>query len=156
MAMGTGGDGSYNSEINVTPLVDVMLVLLVVFMVTAPMLQTGVDLDLPETVAAKIEDPEGTLTLSIDPSRKLSLNGAAIKWTELQAFLKSHEKLQKEKQLFIAAHKDLPYAVVVTAMAAAQQAGISKVQLLTDTSDEIDLATLDNQPAGAAPAPAPQ
>ena len=156
MAMGTGGDGSYNSEINVTPLVDVMLVLLVVFMVTAPMLQTGVDLDLPETVAAKIEDPEGTLTLSIDPARKLSLNGAAIKWTELQSFLRNHEKLQKDKQLFIAAHKDLPYAVVVTAMAAAQQAGIAKVQLLTDTSDEIDLASLDNQTAAAPPAPAPQ
>src|SRR5215213_9106963 len=113
MAMGSGGgSGGYNSDINVTPLVDVMLVLLVVFMVTAPMLQTGVDLDLPETLAAKLEDPEGTLTLSIDPSRKLSLNGAPIAWTELKDFLAKHPKLQKEKELFIAAHKELPYAVV--------------------------------------------
>ena len=76
-----GGKGRRSgfSDINVTPLVDVMLVLLVVFMITAPMLQTGVDLDLPETLTQQIEDPEGNLTLSIDLQRRLSIDGATIR-----------------------------------------------------------------------------
>jgi biopolymer transport protein TolR len=153
MAMGSGGDGPYNSEINVTPLVDVMLVLLVVFMITAPMLQTGVDLDLPETLTQQIEDPEGKLTLSIDLQRRLSIDGSPVKWTELKDKLATNEKLKKERELFIAADKDLPYAVVITAMAAAQQAGVVKIQMLTDSSQELDLAKLDEQEAAAGPAP---
>jgi biopolymer transport protein TolR len=149
MAM-SSSDGSYNSDINVTPLVDVMLVLLVVFMVTAPMLQTGVDVDLPETLSEQIEDPEGALILSINEKQQLYIAGSPVRWTELREKLQTNEKLKKEKQLFIEAHKDLPYAVVVTAMATAQQAGVAKLQMLTDSSQDLDLTTLDEK-AGKGP-----
>jgi biopolymer transport protein TolR len=149
--MSLGGGGSLNSEINVTPLVDVMLVLLVVFMVTAPMLSTGVDIDLPETQAATIEDPDGALILSIGQGNKLFLGAKALSWTELEATLLANERVQSEKELYIEAHRDLPYSVVVTAMAVAQKAGVTKLQMLTDSNAELDLASLDAAGAAAAP-----
>ena len=76
MGMSAGGDGELNSEINVTPLVDVMLVLLIIFMITAPMMNTGVDLTLPQVTAQKLEDPEGKLVLSITKDKKVFLGGS--------------------------------------------------------------------------------
>jgi biopolymer transport protein TolR len=156
MGMSLGGGGSLNSEINVTPLVDVMLVLLVVFMVTAPMLSTGVDIDLPETQAATIEDPDGALILSIGLGNKLFLGAKAISWSGLKKELEESERVQAEKELYIEAHKDLPYAVVVTAMAVAQGAGVTKLQMLTDASAELDLAALDAAAGAAAPTDEPR
>src|SRR5262245_31673522 len=119
---GGGGDGELNSEINVTPMVDVMLVLLIIFMITAPMMNTGVDLDLPAVTAKNIEDPEGKLVMSIGPDRSLKLGGTAIKWGELEAKLKANDRVQKESELYIEADKNLPYEVVITAMAVAKNA----------------------------------
>ena len=113
-----------------------------------------VDLDLPETLTQQIEDPEGKLTLSIDLSRRLSIDGAPVKWTELKDKLATNDKLRRERELFIAADKDLPYAVVITAMAAAQQAGVVKLQMLTDSTQELDLSQLENLAGAAGPAPA--
>ena len=76
MAMSGGsGDGELNSEINVTPLVDVMLVLLIIFMITAPMMNTGVDIELPQVTAKNIEDPEGKLVLSIESTSGSTASG---------------------------------------------------------------------------------
>jgi biopolymer transport protein TolR len=150
---GSGGGGAgedLNSEINVTPFVDVMLVLLIIFMVTAPLLTTGVDTDLPDTDAPMIEDPEGKLILSIGKDTKLQLGKAPVQWVELEEKLLTNARVQKEKTLWIGADQNLPYRYIVTAMARARAAGVSKLMLLTDRNAEMDLKSLDQ--GGSAPA----
>ena len=165
MAMRASGGGSDDlmGEINVTPLVDVMLVLLIIFMVAAPMMNTGVDVDVPQVNAQKIEDPEGKLILSIDKNKQLRLgagkNATLVKWVDLKGMLENNEKLKTEGTLWVEADKDLPYSVIVTAMAIAKDTKVvNKVQLLTDPSAKLDVSTLDapgavTAPAGAAPKP---
>ena len=149
--MSGGNKGSLNSEINVTPMVDVMLVLLVIFMITATTLaNSAVELDLPETSADTIDDPKGRLTLSIDKHSKLFLGESPVTWVDLEAKLKANARVQKEKELYIEAHKDLPYAVIITAMAAAQQAGVVKLQMRTDQNANLDYEVLDQAPGGSA------
>ena len=143
MAMSAGGDGDLNAEINVTPLVDVMLVLLIIFMITAPMMNTGVDLDLPQVTAQNVEDPEGKLVLSIAKNDRVYLGGTQVTWTELEAKLKSNERVKKESALYIEADTNLPYGVVVTAMAIAKNAGVAKVMMLTDPTQDLKLEELD-------------
>jgi biopolymer transport protein TolR len=153
MQVGGGqGSGDLQSDINVTPFVDVMLVLLVIFMVTAPMMATGVDIALPETKAAQIEDAEGKLVLSIDLNHHLFLGATPVPWSDLQEMLEKNHRVQTEKALHIEGHKDLPYGVVVTAMAVAKEAGVEKVMMLTDPGARLDLSSLD---AHAAQTPLP-
>lgn len=141
---GFGGDEDEEiTGINVTPLVDVMLVLLIIFMVTAPLLNTGVELDLPKVTAQKLEDADGPLVLSIDPNRRLTLGKAPVKWSELEVKLQTNERVKKEQVLYVEAAAALPYAVVVTAMAVAKDAGVAKVLLLTDPTDNLKLDELD-------------
>lgn len=143
--------GSLNSEINVTPMVDVMLVLLVVFMITATtMANSAVDLDLPETNAPTQDDPAGRLTLSISKTSQLFLGETPVTWLELEEKLRANERVKKEKELYIEADKDLPYAVVVTAMAAAQNAGVVKLQMRTDPAANLDYGSLDQAASSAA------
>ena len=143
MGMKAGSHDEMNSEINVTPMVDVMLVLLIIFMVTAPMMNTGVDVDLPQVTAQQLEDPEGKLVLSIKADRKIYLGGTVVKWTELGAKLAANEKVKKEGAIHVEADSTLPYAVVVTAMAVAKQAGVPKVLLLTDPTTNLKLDDLE-------------
>jgi biopolymer transport protein TolR len=150
MAMNTGG-GELNAEINVTPMVDIMLVLLIIFMITAPMMNTGVDLDLPQVTAQKIEDPTGKLVLSIDKGRRLRLGTTVITWKELSVKLSKNERVQQEKQLYIEADASLPYNVVVTAMAVAKDAGVAKVMMLTDPTQNLKLDELDAATPGSSP-----
>jgi biopolymer transport protein TolR len=154
MAMKSGGDGELNAEINVTPMVDVMLVLLIIFMITAPMMNTGVEIDLPQVTAKQIEDPEGKLVLTIDAAKQITLGGTKIKWEELGAKLKSNDRVQKEGAIYIDAADTLQYGAVAKAMAVAKNAGVPKVMLLTDPEDDAsllkDLQKLDQ--GGAAPA----
>jgi biopolymer transport protein TolR len=137
---GNGGRGQLNSEINVTPMVDVMLVLLVIFMITAPLLNTGVEVDLPDTTTKPIKDPKGKPTLSISKTYELYMAGEKVAWAKLAETLRASGNLA---ELQIEADKDLPYAVVVTAMAVAQQAGVGKLQLLSDPGANLDLGALD-------------
>ena len=140
--------GHLNSEINVTPMVDVMLVLLVIFMITAPMLNAGVDIDIPEVSAQSIEDPHGKLTLHIAQNRTLQLGAgdakSPITWAQLRTKLSANALAQDDKALWIAADKSLPYEIVVTAMAEARAAGITKLMMLTDPAVALDPALLDN------------
>src|SRR5262245_43071000 len=99
MAMSAGRGGDLNAEINVTPLVDVMLVLLIIFMVTAPMLQTGVDLDLPQAEATVIPDEEGKLILSIDKQGKPYLGAVEVAWADLEVKLSSNAKVKADREL---------------------------------------------------------
>ncbi len=140
MAMKAGGDGELNAEINVTPMVDVMLVLLIIFMITAPMMNTGVEIELPQVTAKNIEDPEGKLVLTIDATRKITLGGTPIKWEELAAKLKLNDKVQKESAIYIDAADGLQYGAVARAMAVAKNAGVAKVMLLTNPEDDAKLA----------------
>ncbi len=141
MSLGGGGN-SLNSEINVTPLVDVMLVLLVVFMVTAPMLNAA-EVDLPEIETTIVEDPAGPVTVTITKRATLQFEGKDVKWGDLRTEFANSERLQEKKELFIAADKTLPYGYVVTAMAIANKAGISKVKLQTDAATQFDVGKLD-------------
>jgi biopolymer transport protein TolR len=145
----SGGRGQLNSEINVTPMVDVMLVLLVIFMVTAPLLNTGVEVDLPETNTRPVKDPKGKPTLSISREYALWMDGQQVAWAKLAETLRAKGQME---ELQIEADKDLPYSVVVTAMAVAQEAGVGKLQLLSDPGASLDLSALDSgQVARGAP-----
>jgi len=143
MGMSSGGDGDLNSEINVTPMVDVMLVLLIIFMITAPLLNTGVDLELPQVAAQNIEDPEGKLVLSITKENKIYLGGTQVTWQDLEAKLKANERVQKESQLYVEADNSLPYGSVITAMAVAKNAGVAKVLFLTEPVDNLSVRLTD-------------
>ena len=151
MGMSTGGGDELNAEINVTPLVDVMLVLLIIFMITAPMMNTGVDIDLPQVTAKEVKDPEGKLILSIGIDRRLHISNAIIPWGQLpeklKALVKNRVDAKQDSELYIEADTKLPYGVVVTAMAIAKNSGVTKVMMLTDPAETLDLDELDKTAA---------
>jgi biopolymer transport protein TolR len=134
MAMSTGGgpSGGTLSDINVTPLVDVMLVLLVVFMVTAPMLQTGVEVSLPQAKARTIPDDNGLLIVTIAPDHKVYIGKMQIPAENVEATLRANAKLQADHEAYLHADPSLPYGEIVKIMAAMQQAGAEKLGLITD------------------------
>jgi biopolymer transport protein TolR len=151
MSFKSGGGDELNSEINVTPMVDVMLVLLIIFMITAPMMNTGVSLELPQVTAQNVEDPEGKLVLSIAKDDKIFLGGTQVSWKGLEDKLKSNERVKKESALYIEADNALLYGRVVTAMAIAKNAGVTRVMMLTSPTDVLNLDALDQNNAGVPP-----
>ncbi|RKH39363.1 protein TolR [Corallococcus sicarius] len=135
MGGGKGGGGRTTmSEINVTPMVDVMLVLLIIFMVTAPLIQQGVKVNLPETKATPVEATEKKVVLSIDAGKKVYIGDAEVPLDELETKLAANAKAQADKEVYLHADRDVPYGVVVEVMAAAQRAGIKNVGMITDPS----------------------
>ena len=122
------------AEINVTPMVDVMLVLLIIFMVTAPLIQQGVKVKLPDAKATPVEAKDKKLVISIDVSRHVFIGDVEVQLNELEEKLKTNAKAQADKEVYLHADRDLPYGVVVQAMAAAQRAGIDNVGMVTDPS----------------------
>jgi len=127
-----GGSGAMLTEINVTPLVDVMLVLLIIFMVTAPMLQTGVDVDLPEAKAQTIPDDEGKLILTVTKDKRMFLGKMQIPFDDVEKILRGNAKLNADHELYLHADKALLYGDVVKIMAAVKQAGVDKLGMVTD------------------------
>ena len=122
----------FTADINVTPMVDVMLVLLIIFMVTAPLIQQGVKVNLPEVKATPVEATEKKLVLSVDARQRVFLGDVEIPIDELEEKLKSNAKAQADKEVYLHADTRLPYGVVVEVMAAAQRAGITNVGMITD------------------------
>jgi biopolymer transport protein TolR len=124
-------DGTTISQINVTPFVDVMLVLLVIFMVTAPILQQGVQVNLPEAKAGAIAGKEEPLVVSITEKGQVYLNDNRIKLAELKLKLQAIRRVQKGKEVFLRADKSVPYGVVMKAIATIKEAGIVKLGMIT-------------------------
>ncbi len=120
------------SEINVTPFVDVVLVLLIIFMVTAPMMQQGVDVDLPETTTQPLRMQDEPLILSIQKEGKYYLGRSEVPVDELQAKLEAIFDGRDSKEIFLRADSEAPYGVVVKGLAAARAAGASKLGMVTE------------------------
>ena len=137
MAFSSGGMGRQTlTEINVTPLVDVMLVLLIIFMVTAPLIQQGVEMNLPDARAKPVKAEEQKLVLSIKGDRTLWLgtseDAARIPYDALEDKLKANSRLQKDHEVYLMADKNLPYGYVVDVMATIQRAGVLNVGMITN------------------------
>ena len=149
MATGGFGSGGYSrrssrrqsrhaamSDINVTPLVDVMLVLLIVFMVAAPLMTTGVPIELPKTQAKQLSTPTEPLTLSVQADRKVFLQKTEIPLNELAAKLQALAKNGTQEQLMLRADTAVPYGAVMEVMGVLNQAGYTKIGLATSPEDK--------------------
>jgi biopolymer transport protein TolR len=135
MALSAGGRGKGAfTEINVTPLVDVMLVLLIVFMVTAPLLTSGLHIDLPEVQAANTPVKDAKLVVSITKEERI-LFGEDDVTKDIEKVLLENPRVQKEHELYIRADKDARYGTVARAVAAARAAGVTSLNLLVEPED---------------------
>lgn len=126
----------YLSEINVTPFVDVMLVLLIIFMVTAPMLTQGVEVDLPETRSVEtLPEDSDTVVLKVLKNGNIKLDKYDVSIDDLGNYLKRME-FEQGKLLYLQADKDVAYGVVVKVMAEVRAAGIQKLGVVAEPEDE--------------------
>ena len=128
------GDRGTMSQINVTPLVDVMLVLLVIFMVTAPMMQQGVQVNLPKAETKSLPAPQESVVVSIERSGRVFINSNEIPATELKNKLSEMFSSRSKKEIFLKADKDVPYGEVVKTMAEIKGAGIERLGMVTEPS----------------------
>jgi len=127
-----GGGQQPMSEINVTPLVDVMLVLVIIFIITAPLLTHGIKIDLPKAAStANPEKPE-TITLSLDAEGKVFWNGEAVKDEQLPARMAEAAKQQPQPELHLRADQNTRYQKLAEIMSTARNAGLTKLGFITD------------------------
>lgn len=131
----TGEENQPLSEINVTPFVDVMLVLLVIFMVTAPLLQYGVEVDLPESSRQPLEIPKEQVVLSISKDRTIYVDKYKTSLPELGQKLEAIYQGRTKKEIFLQADKSVPYGFVVQTMAVIRSVGIDQMGLITESPD---------------------
>ena len=132
------GNGRKNlvADINVTPLVDVMLVLLIIFMVTAPMMTQGLDVDLPQTTAKSLRQEENPIVVTIDKDGKISLDKFSVSQKVLLQELGKYGKEIKEKPIYLKADKSVAYGIVVSVMADIKKAGFDKLGMITQPADK--------------------
>src|SRR3989338_445242 len=124
-------NGSTISQINVTPLVDVMLVLLVIFMVTAPIIQQGVQVNLPQAKAGAIPGKEEQLVVAIARNGRIYLNDNPMTLPELGKKLRAISKIRRDKEVYLRADQDVRYGIVMRTIAEIKQAGIEKLGMVT-------------------------
>ena len=133
MAMGGRNDNrGIMAEINVTPLVDVMLVLLVIFMVTAPMMQQGVQVNLPKANTKAMTPQDEAVVVSVDKNGKTFINKDEIPASDLRDRLTSMFANREKKEVFLKADAGVPYGEVVRAMADIKGAGIERLGMVTE------------------------
>jgi len=124
------------AEINVTPLVDVMLVLLIIFMVTAPMLSMGIDVNLPRVKAKSVDVAEEKLVLTVNEPREIFLNKTKMTLGELKPKLEAIFSNRIDREIFLRADKNVPYGFVVEVMSEVRKAGVDKLGMITEPPEE--------------------
>jgi biopolymer transport protein ExbD len=132
MAVSTSDDSDVLSEINITPLVDVMLVLLVAFVITIPALTNAIHINLPRTVQTTPPEQQKAITVTVDTSGAVYFDDALVAPAEIEQRLRSIKASIAEPSLHLRADDRVPYGSVAKVMAAIEHAGISKVSVLTD------------------------
>lgn len=132
------GNGQFMSEINVTPFVDVMLVLLIIFMVTAPMMVQGVDVNLPKATAKALKGSEERLIISIDDEMKVYINEQVVSVEFLTQKLVAILENLESKDVYLKADKQVPYGIVVNVISKIKKAGVDSLGMITlpDNEDE--------------------
>ncbi|MGI4978304.1 MAG: protein TolR [Janthinobacterium lividum] len=159
MAMNLGGHrgrGRYKplSEINVTPMVDVMLVLLIVFMVAAPLMTSGVNVDLPKTNAAPVSQDSTPITVSIKADGGTYVGDDAVPMDTLVARLKDAAKDDPAKRIFVRGDKSVTYGQIMSVMGTITSGGFTKATLLAEQGDGVAQNPASRTAAPSAPAPA--
>jgi biopolymer transport protein TolR len=124
-------DSTTISQINVTPLVDVMLVLLVIFMVTAPIIQQGVQVNLPQARSGAIPGTEEHLVVTVAKNGKVYLNDNAMSLAQLGEKLRAIKKIDANKQVYLRADQDVRYGTVMQAIAEIKKSGIERLGMVT-------------------------
>ncbi len=132
MMSGNGGKKKLMSEINVTPFVDVMLVLLIIFMVTAPLMIQGVDVNLPKTEAKELKTKQDPLILTVTKKLEISIEKTKIPFEELDERLKGIMKFRENKELLLSADEKVPYGFILKIAARVRAAGIEKLGMISD------------------------
>lgn len=125
----------FMSDINVTPLVDVMLVLLIIFMVAAPMMIEGVDVNLPKTTASNIKTQEDPLMLTVNKAGEVFIENQAVALDNLEAKIQKIFQNRREKEILLRADKDVSYGLVIDVIARIKKAGIDKLGMVTEPLD---------------------
>jgi len=133
--MHTGDNKKMMSDINVTPFVDVMLVLLIIFMVTAPMMMQGVEVNLPKTETRRIKSQEDPLILTINKKKEIFIETHRIKLEDLEEKALRIFANRREKEILLRADKDVPYGFVIKVVSRIKKAGIEKLGMVTEPLD---------------------
>ncbi len=120
------------AEINVTPLVDVILVLLIIFMVTAPMLQMGIDVNLPKVKSKSVDVTEEKLVLTITGAKEIFINKNRIPLNDLRTKLEAIFTSRIDREIFMRADKSIPYGFVIEVMSEVRKAGVDKLGMITE------------------------
>ncbi|NTU68785.1 MAG: protein TolR [Chlorobiaceae bacterium] len=131
--MMTGQKTRLMSEINVTPFVDVMLVLLVIFMVTAPMMTSGVKVEVPQTSHERMDIDSKALIVSVDASRRVSINDFQLAPEDIATQLPHLLESKQAEEVYLKADKSLPYGFVMSVMASIREAGVEKIGMVTES-----------------------
>lgn len=131
----SGNNRPLMSEINVTPLVDVMLVLLIIFMVAAPMMIQGVDVNLPKTEAKNIKTSDEPLMLTVNRKKEIFLENHQISLEDLEMKVQKIFENRRNKEVLLRADKDVPYGFVIQVLAGVKKAGIEKLGMVTEPVD---------------------
>ena len=134
----SGGRGRKGvmAEINVTPLVDVMLVLLIIFMVTAPMMTQGVDVDLPRTTSKALRQQDKPMVVQIDENGIIHLGDTEVHLALVRQELEKKPQEMKKEPVYLRADTNVPYGTVVKVMAQIKQAGFEKLGMVTQPADK--------------------
>ncbi|MDX9788845.1 MAG: protein TolR [Desulfobacterales bacterium] len=135
--MQTGSNNQLMSDINITPFVDVMLVLLIIFMVTAPMMTQGVNVNLPEATNEELpSQQQEPLIISIDAAQDVYINDSKVALDFLREKLIKILENRKDREVYVRADKDIPYGIVIRVMSEVKNAGVEKLGMLTLPPEE--------------------